>query len=172
MTQCELNRCIYLASTSKGKMMIKTSLWIAITSILFAGCATVPMASKEASAQAKQFAAPQAGQAGVYIYRDSSFGAALKKDVKINGKCVGETAPNMFFYQTVAADQEHTLSTESEFSPNNLLVKTESGKNYFVRQYIKLGLFVGGADLELMDELQGKKDISGLELATPGNCSQ
>lgn len=47
-----------------------------------------------------------------------------------------------------------------------------AGKNYFVRQFIKLGAFVGGADLELVPEEQGKADVAKLEMAKPGTCSQ
>lgn len=67
---------------------------------------------------------------------------------------------------------EHKVSTESEFSPNDLLVNTESGKNYFVQQYIKLGVFVGGAGLELIDEEEGKKEVTKLQMAAKGNCSK
>lgn len=48
----------------------------------------------------------------------------------------------------------------------------EAGKNYFIRQYIKLGVFVGGAGLELMPEAGGKAAVAKLELATPGTCSK
>jgi hypothetical protein len=44
--------------------------------------------------------------------------------------------------------------------------------NYFIRQYIKIGLFVGGAGLELVDEEEGKKDVSKLGMATKGTCSK
>ena len=106
------------------------------------------------------------------VYRSGSFGGALKKDVWLNGECVGETAPNMFFYQEVQGDKEHKISTESEFSPNDLLVKTESGKNYFVSQYIKMGVFVGGAGVELVDEKKGQQKVSKLDMAIKGKCSK
>jgi hypothetical protein len=143
-----------------------------VAASLLAGCATVPMESKEISNKAKSFEKPTADNAGLYIYRASGPGTALKKDVWVNDKCVGETAPNMFFYQLVKGGEEHKISTESEFSPNDLLVKTESGQNYFVRQYIKMGVLVGGAGLELVSEDKGKKAISKLELAKTGNCSK
>lgn len=140
--------------------------------ILFlSGCATIPMEPKETSMKAKSFNPPAEGNAGLYIYRDSMLGAALKKDIWVDGKCIGESAPHVFFYEDVKGNQEHTVSTESEFSPNNLLVKIESGKNYFIRQYIKMGAFVGGANLELMGEEEGKKAITELEMATKGTCS-
>jgi hypothetical protein len=129
------------------------------------------MESKEKSEAAKKFNQPTAGTAGVYLFRSGSFGAALKKDLWIDGKCVGESAPNVFFYEEVTGGADHTLSTQSEFSPNDLILKTVAGMNYFVRQYIKIGVFVGGANLEVVSEEEGKKEVSKLELATKGKCS-
>lgn len=137
---------------------------------LFTGCASVKMESSEASAKAKQFVQPQSGKAGLYTYRDSFVGKALKKDLWLDGKCIGESAPDVFFYTEVPGGQ-HVISTESEFSPNDLSLLLEAGKNYFIRQYIKLGVFVGGAGLELMPETEGKAAVTKLELATPGTCS-
>ena len=152
--------------------MIKKAVLITLVSTLFAGCASVPMESKEVSNQAKSFSIPTGENSGLYIYRSGGPGTALKKDIWVNDECVGETAPNMFFYQVVKGDEEHKISTESEFSPNDLLVKTESGKNYFIKQYMKMGVFVGGANLEVVDAGAGKKAISKLELAKMGNCSK
>ena len=144
---------------------------IALSVLLATGCTSVPMESKEKSELAKQYNSPSEGKAGLYVYRSGSFGGALKKDVWLDGKCVGETAPNMFFYEEIEGDSEHKISTESEFSPNDLLVKTESGKNYFVSQYIKMGVFVGGAGVELVDDEKGKKQVSKLDMAVKGKCS-
>jgi len=151
--------------------MLKKIAFAMLASGILAGCATVPMADKEVSSQAKAFAEPPAGKAGLYIYRNSTLGGALKKDVRVNGKCIGETAPNMFFYEVVKGGEEQTLSTESEFSPNDLKIKTESGKNYFIRQYIKLGVFVGGAGLEQVSDTEGKADVSSLNMAIQGKCN-
>jgi hypothetical protein len=150
--------------------MIKL-LFSVVAAALMVGCASVKMESKEASDKAKQFAAPSAGKAGVYVYRDSFVGKALKKDVWIDGKCVGESAPDVFFYTEVPPGQ-HTLSTESEFSPNDLSVMVQAGKNYFYRQFIKMGLMIGGAGLEAMPEAEGKAAVAKLQLATPGACSK
>jgi len=151
--------------------MNKVLTTIAVTALLATGCTSVPMESKERSELAKQYNSPSEGKAGLYVYRSGSFGGALKKDVWLNGKCIGETAPNMFFYEEIEGNTEHKVSTESEFSPNDLLVKTESGKNYFVSQYIKMGVFVGGAGVELVDEEKGKEQISKLDMAIKGKCS-
>jgi hypothetical protein len=129
------------------------------------------MDSQQASNDAKAFSAPPEGKAGLYIYRSSGVGTALKKDIWVDGKCVGESAPNIFFYEEVDGGEEHKVSTESEFSPNELIVKTDGGENYFVKQYIRMGLLVGGANLELVDEVEGKQAILKLEMARKGTCS-
>jgi len=150
-------------------MSLKTVASVIAISLL-AGCASVSMESKEKSEAAKKFAAPSPGNAGLYVYRSGSFGAALKRTIWVDDKCLGQSAPNVFFYTEVKGDTEHKVSTESEFSPNDLMVKVTAGTNYFVRQFIKMGLVVGGSGVELVDEAQGKKDVAGLEMATPGMC--
>ncbi|GAA0763605.1 DUF2846 domain-containing protein [Ideonella azotifigens] len=144
---------------------------VAVASLTLVGCASVNMAPKEQSEKAKQFVTPSAGNAGVYLYRDSMVGQALKKDLWVDGKCVGETAPDVFFYTEVEGAKSHKFDTESEFSPNTLELTTEAGRNYFIRQYIKIGVFVGGAALELIPEEQGKTAVRKLNMAVPGKCS-
>jgi len=147
------------------------SLTILAAALLLTGCASVNMAPKEESSKAKQFAQPSGTNAGLYIYRNSFVGKALKKDIWVDGKCVGESAPDVFFYTEVEGGKTHKIDTESEFSPNTLELMVDAGKNYFVRQYIKMGAFVGGAGVEQIPEEQGKRDVAALELAKPGTCS-
>ncbi len=139
--------------------------------LLTTGCESVQMASKAESAKAKEFNPPNQCNAGVYVYRDSFVGKALKKDVWIDGRCIGESAPDVFFYTEVEGGKNHKVDTESEFSPNTLELMFETGKNYFIRQFIKMGVFVGGAGLEQIPEEQGKIAVATLEMAKPGKCS-
>ena len=142
-----------------------------VSLLVMTGCASVPMETAEKNSIAKKFNPPSEGSSGLYIYRNSFVGKALKKDIWVDGKCIGETAPDIFFYESVEGDTSHKVSTESEFSPNDLIVKVKSGINYFIRQYIKMGIFVGGAGLELVDEEKGKEEVSKLNMATKGTCS-
>ena len=142
-----------------------------VSFIVMTGCASVPMETADKNSIAKKFNPPSEGSSGLYIYRNSFVGKALKKDIWVDGKCIGETAPDIFFYESVKGDTSHKVSTESEFSPNDLIVKVKSGINYFIRQYIKLGIFVGGAGLELVDEEKGKEEVRELNMATKGTCS-
>lgn len=150
-------------------MFVKFAVAAALAALV-TGCASVPMESKEASDQAKRFSPPSQGNAGLYIYRTAGVGAALKKDILVNGKCVGESAQNVFFYEEVKGNQEHTISTESEFSPNEIKLAVVEGVNYFIRQYIKMGVFVGGANLEVVNEIEGKEVVKNLEMAKKGAC--
>lgn len=112
----------------------------------------------------KTFAAPENGKAGVYIYRNSFVGQALKKNLYLDGQFLGESANKTYFYRQVEPG-EHTVSTESEFSDNAFKFIAESGKNHFIRQYIKMGVFVGGANVELVTEEEGKKGVLASGLA-------
>ncbi len=152
--------------------MNKRMLLVILLMFLFTGCASVPMASKETSDDAKKFNPPANGKSGLYLYRSGSFGGALKKDIRVNDECIGESAPNVFFYTEVEGDKEHKVSTESEFSPNDLMIKVKSGLNYFIKQYIKFGVFVGGANMKVVDEKEGKEDVLKLEMAEKGHCSK
>lgn len=151
--------------------MKKFSALVLVAMLALSGCASVDMAPKAESAKAKEFNAPKAGNAGLYIYRDSFVGKALKKDIWVNGECIGQSAPDVFFYTEVAGGKTHKIETESEFSPNAMDLMTEADKLYFVRQYIKMGAFVGGADLEVIPAEQGKAAVAKLEMAKPGTCS-
>ena len=116
-------------------MVKKLTLAIAVVMASgLAGCASVPTASPSEAAHAKLFPAPSSGNAGLYVYRDSFVGKALKKDVFVDGKCLGESANKVFFYEQVAGNEKHTVSTESEFSANQLVLDMKAGVNYFVRQ--------------------------------------
>ncbi|MGI2079602.1 DUF2846 domain-containing protein [Shewanella putrefaciens] len=107
---------------------------------------------------------PADNKSGIYIYRNSFVGQALKKNIYINGEMIGESANKVFFYKEVEPG-EQTLSTESEFSENDLKVSTEGGKNYFFEQYIKMGVFVGGAGLKAVFDAEGMKNVQECKLA-------
>ena len=152
--------------------MLKKIGMLVLFSTLAAGCASVPLETAQINKVAKQFDPPSDGKAGLYIYRNTFYGGAAHTDVMVDGHCIGSSAPYVFFYEEVEGDKSHKVSTESEFSPNDLIVKVKSGIHYFIRQYIKMGVFVGGAALELVDEEKGKKEVSELDMATKGTCSK
>ena len=131
---------------------------------ILTGCASVPMESPEADAALKTFASPPADQAGLYIYRDSFAGQGLKKTVTLDGKTIGETANRVYFHRLITPGL-HKIGTESEFSDNVIDLVAAAGKNYYVRQSIKVGVFVGGAKLEIVPEDIGQAHLQKCTLA-------
>lgn len=137
---------------------------ILAASTIFTGCASVALAPKEQDAALKTFTAPPADKSAIYIYRNSFVGQALKKNVYVNGALVGESANKVYFYRQVTPGT-NKISTESEFSDNEINLITEGGKNYFVEQYISMGVFVGGANVKQVSEDEGKKNVLESSLA-------
>jgi len=149
------------------RLIVATTL---IFGALLAGCATVSMAPLEEDKARKEFSNPSQDVAGLYIYRNSIVGGALKKTLYIDGEIIGESAPMTYFYLDIQPGRR-VLSTESEFSDNFFALDAKGGKNYYVHHYIKLGLFVGGANLKLVSQEEGKKGVLESKLAGSLNAS-
>ncbi|MFH2059231.1 MAG: DUF2846 domain-containing protein [Pseudomonadota bacterium] len=146
-------------------MIKRTSIAaVLIFVFIFSGCASVPLAPVGMDTSAKTFSKPTENKAGLYVYRDSFVGKALKKTVYLDGAVIGETANKTFFYREILPGS-HTLSTESEFSENSITFQAEKEKNYFARQYIRMGVFVGGASIKMVSEEEGMKGVLGCHLA-------
>ena len=146
--------------------MLKKIGMLVLFSTLAAGCASVPLETAQINKVAKQFDPPSDGKAGLYIYRNTFYGGAAHTDVMVDGHCIGSTAPYVFFYEEVEGGKSYKVSTESEFSPNDLLIKVKSGMHYFIQQNMNYW----GAGVELVDEDQGKEVVSKLDMATKGTC--
>ena len=65
--------------------------------LLLSACATVEMESVEQDTLRKEFADPSNGKSGLYIYRNSIFGTAVKKSLRVDGIPVGAPAIKTFF---------------------------------------------------------------------------
>jgi hypothetical protein len=139
-------------------------LGISVLLVILSGCASVPMASQEQDRAAKTFAPPPPEASGIYIFRNSFIGQGLRKRISLDGRKIGESANKVYFYKLITPGS-HTLSTESEFSDNLISFQTQPGKNYFARQYIKMGAFVGGANVEMVGEEEGKNEVLQCDLA-------
>ncbi|MFT6735014.1 MAG: hypothetical protein ACJAS9_003217 [Polaribacter sp.] len=145
-------------------MFKKYQIILLSIAVLLTGCASVPMASLEEDAKAKEFLSPADDKSGIYIYRNTFVGQALKKNVSIDNTIIGETANKVYFYTEIEPGS-HVISTESEFSDNKIELETKGGINYFIEQYIKMGVFVGGANLKVVSETEGKKAVLACKLA-------
>ncbi len=145
------------------KKVISSVLIISSMLLLF-GCASVKMASKEEEAESKKFTLPSSDKAGLYIFRNSFLGQLVSREIYIDSIFVGEPVNGVYYYLEVSPGT-HIISTESEFGENSVTLNAEGGKNYFAEQSIKMGVFSGGADIEIVDENVGMKQVLDCELA-------
>lgn len=143
--------------------MFKKSIFVVLLSItaLLTGCASVPMASIELDTQAKTFAT-KADKANIYVYRNESIGAAVKMDIAMDGKTIGQTAAKTYIALQVPPGN-HTLLSKAE-NDFMLELSTDPGKNYFVWQEVKMGLLYARTKLQLVDETTGRNGVSECKL--------
>ncbi|MCC7311935.1 MAG: DUF2846 domain-containing protein [Sulfuritalea sp.] len=106
---------------------------------------------------------PRPGVAGLYIYRNENFGAAIRMDVEIDGKPVGQTAAKTYFYKEVAPGK-HMVTSKSE-NTDSIEVDTVAGKLYYIWQEVKMGLLYARTKLTLVSEEEGKKGVLECQLA-------
>lgn len=129
--------------------------------VLLSGCASVPMASMERDNQAKTFAV-KPGLSNIYVYRNESMGAAIKMDVELDGKSIGQTVAKSYFALEVSPGK-HTLVSKAE-NDSSLEVNAEAGKNNFVWQEVKMGLIIARTKLQLVDEATGMAGVAESKL--------
>ncbi len=125
------------------------------------GCASVPMAGKNADTQAKQFA-PIANKAAVYIYRNEHLGMAIKLPLLVDGLAIGDTGP-MTYFEIALSDGHHTITSKGE-KDSELAISVQAGHTYYVWQEIKVGMFAASTQLHLVDEAKGKSAVLECEM--------
>ncbi len=121
------------------------------------GCASVPMASADADAKAKTFVTPPAGQANIYVYRNETFGAAIKMPLLLDNQSIGDTGPHTYAFRQVAPGK-HVLVSKTE-KDVTLDLDVQAGNNYYVWQEVKMGAFAARSALHLVDEKTGEDGV-------------
>jgi hypothetical protein len=129
--------------------------------LLFAGCASVPMGSLEDDIKAKSFI-PLAGKASLYIYRNENFGGAIPMTVAVNGKTLGQTAAMTFFRLDVPSGKYNVESHAENVS--TLSLDAEAGKNYYIWQEVKMGMWMARSLLQQVSEATGREAVRQCKL--------
>jgi hypothetical protein len=137
------------------------NLMLVLLISMMAGCASVPMASAEKDAAAKTYAV-KPDKANIYIYRNENFGAAIKMPVAVDGRLVGDTASKTYLKVEVTPGN-HTVTSKTE-NDANLNLQTIAGKNYFVWQEVKMGMWAAGSQLQQVDDATGKAGVDECKL--------
>ncbi len=134
---------------------------IVILLLMLSGCASVPMASLEQDTKAKEFV-PAQSRAALYIYRNENFGGAIPMSVSLNGKALGQTAAKTYFLVSVPPGK-YTVESQAE-NVSNLSLTAEAGKNYFVWQEVKMGMWMARSLLQQVDEAAGRAGVAESKL--------
>lgn len=129
--------------------------------LLMSGCASVPMASTSADAQAKTFA-PVPDKAVLYIYRNETMGAAIKMPLLVDGMSVGDTAAHTYVRKELPPG-EHTITSKTE-KDATLTIDMLAGKIYYVWQEVKMGMFAARSALHQVDAEKGQKGVEESKL--------
>lgn len=133
----------------------------AILALLLSGCASVPMASLDQDTEAKDFS-PIQDKAVLFIYRNEIFGSAIPMTVTVNGKALGQTVAKTYFRLNVAPGKYKVESHAENIS--SLPLTTEGGKNYFVWQEVKMGMWMARSLLQQTEESVGRAGVTESKL--------
>jgi hypothetical protein len=138
---------------------IISALFIAVALV---GCASVPMGDAKQDAALKSFTA-KPDFAGIYIYRNENFGAAIRMDVEVDEQPIGQTAAKTFLYKEVSAGK-HTVTSKSE-NTDTVEIHAVAGKLYYIWQEVKMGFLYARTKLNLVSDEDGKKGVLETQLA-------
>jgi hypothetical protein len=96
----------------------------------------------------------------VYFYRTQVLGFAIQPSINLNGQKVGSCVPNGVSIADMApGSYVATAATEVE---HKVSFSLDKGEEKFIRCEISMGLFVGHANLELVDPATGRGEIQDL----------
>ena len=129
--------------------------------LLLSACASVPMASMDKDAKAKEFTPPP-DKGAIYIYRNENLGGGMAITVSINDKTLGQTAPDTYFHVNVLPGS-YSLKSLAE-NVSELTVMVEPGRIYFVWQEIKMGMWSARTKLQEVDGSTGRAAIASTKL--------
>ncbi|MCA1826919.1 MAG: DUF2846 domain-containing protein [Myxococcales bacterium] len=123
---------------------------------LTCACASVPMAPPDADLAAKKFE-PPAGHANLYVYRNETFGSAIRLSVLLDEMQLGSTAAKTYLYAPISPGK-HRLVSKAE-NDSSLELDVEPGKNYFLWQEVKMGVWSARSLLQQVDDQRGKEGV-------------
>jgi len=144
---------------STGKLALAALLLLLS---FMAGCASVPMEASGLDTQAKTFDVPS-DKASIYVYRNETFGSAVRMPIALDGKIAGQSGPKTFFLFEVPPGHHEVSSITENTSIVDL--DTTAGKAYYVWQEVKMGLFAPRSELHKMDDDAGRAGVLECKMA-------
>jgi hypothetical protein len=114
-------------------------LMIVLAALLLAtGCASVPMAPPDEDAAGKRFEPAPAGQAVLYVFRESVYGGAFSMPVMVGPRPLGNLAADTWF-RVVLEPGSYEVRCNMETSAS-VPVQLSGGETRYVEAAIRFGL--------------------------------
>lgn len=136
-------------------------LCVVISVAMLTGCTSVPMASLDQDSKAKDFT-PRSEKATLFIYRNETFGAAIPVTVSVNERTIGQTASKTYFRFNINPGR-YKIKAHAE-NVAELSVDAVAGRNYFIWQEMKMGMWTARAKLTQVDDSTGRSGVSESKL--------
>jgi hypothetical protein len=140
------------------------SLFSLAVVLLLVGCASPIKAPVENDTAAKVFT-PIKDKASLFVYRNENYGGAVGMPIKINGLDIGETGAKTFFRLNLTSGM-YVISSEAE-NTSELPLNLVEGRNYFVWQEARMGIWKARTTLRQVDEKTGLEGVLESSLLTP-----
>ncbi|MDX2019893.1 MAG: DUF2846 domain-containing protein [Deltaproteobacteria bacterium] len=156
-----------MISRNQFSIALQNGLTLAAMAATITGCASVPLATPTEDAFVKQ-ARPAPGMSLLYVYRNESFGAAVKMPVLLDGQSAGSTVAKTFTAWSVAPGP-HQIMSKAE-NDADVVVVAEPNKTHFVWQEVKMGLLFARSKLHPVTEEEGRQGVNEcklIKMATP-----
>ena len=130
------------------------------------GCASVRMGDTKQDAILKEFQVPKES-AGVYLYRNELFGAAVRLDVAVNGRTIGETGAKTYLYFELSPGT-YTITSKGE-NTDAVTVDISARSLTYIWQEVRMGFLYARTRLHVVSADEGKKGVLESSLAGTGN---
>lgn len=143
------------------KRIINLIMTSGLVIFFLTGCVAVQTASLEKDSKAKLFVTDEK-LSNVYLYRNENFGMAIGMPVVVDGKIAGKTGAKSFFNWKLEPG-EHVFKSLTE-NTSVLNLKTEAGKNYFIWQEVKMGMWSARSLLQEVSSEIGEKGVNECKL--------
>ncbi|MBI4292556.1 MAG: DUF2846 domain-containing protein [Betaproteobacteria bacterium] len=120
----------------------------------------------EADSTAKRFL-PRKGYSHIYLYRHETLGGAFAMTVSLDGKVIGKTGPQTYLMWEVTPGK-HEIASHTE-NTARITVQAKEGRNHYVWQEVKMGMWQPRSQLQEMNEEEGKKGVLECKRAAEGD---
>jgi len=141
-------------------MRVSVNWFVFIASVALSACASVPLAPPAYDQAAKNFVPPPPDRAHMYVYRNESFGSAIKMDLQLNGVPVGTTVSKTFTLLPVPVRPgfQYTLTSTAE-NTSELQLFPRPGEIIFVWQEVKMGFLIARSRLQIVHPSEGMAGV-------------